>query len=131
MADMEKITINLTPVDLGRIDILVEEGFFQNRSDLIRAAIRKELDAHEDTLAAKAERHKDHRWVVGVLHLARRELEEMATSTTKQHLSGIGRLSIAQDVPASLVDWVFSQVHWYGTINASAPVKAVIRRKHG
>lgn len=127
MADLEKITINLTPVDLGRIDILVEEGFYQNRSDFIRAAIRGELDEHDDAITSKATRYPN--WETGVVRFTRQDLEIMARETAKRDLYGLGRLIIDGDTPASLVDWVFGKVHWYGPIEASNNVRSVIGRK--
>jgi Arc/MetJ-type ribon-helix-helix transcriptional regulator len=124
---MEKITINLTPVDLGRIDLLVEEGYYQNRSDFIRAAIRRELDGQEAALAAKAKRFDP--WHTGVLRLSRADLEAMARDATKRDLFGLGSLIIEPDVPASLLEWVFGRIRWYGTIEATPQVKAVIARK--
>jgi Arc/MetJ-type ribon-helix-helix transcriptional regulator len=124
---MEKITINLTPVDLGRIDMLVEEGFYQNRSDFIRAAIRRELESHDAVLAAKAKRHDP--WHSGVLRLSRADLEQMARDASKRDLFGVGSLIVEADVPVSLVDWVFRRIRWYGAIESSAAVRAAIERK--
>lgn len=127
MADMEKITINLTPVDLGRIDMLVEEGFYQNRSDFIRASIRRELDGHEAFLAAKAKRQEP--WQTGLVRLSRAGLEKMAQDAIQRDLFGLGSLVVEADVPASLVDWVFRRIRWYGPIEATAAVRAAIERK--
>ncbi len=127
MADLEKITINLTPVDLGRIDVLVEDGFYQNRSDFIRAAIRRELDAHESPLAAAAAKHPS--WQTGVVRFSRQDLETLAREPGKRDLYGLGSLIIDQDVPASLVDWVFGHIRWYGPVDASAQVRSVLSRK--
>ena len=50
VADSEKITINLGHVDLGHIDLMVQEGFYSNRTDLIRTAIRNQLERHADAV---------------------------------------------------------------------------------
>ena len=47
MSETEKITINMSVVDLGKVDLLVQEGFYQNRTDFIRTAIRSQLDKHQ------------------------------------------------------------------------------------
>jgi metal-responsive CopG/Arc/MetJ family transcriptional regulator len=73
MADTEKITINLSAVDLGRIDLLAEEGFYSNRTDFIRTAIRKELDAHRDVVEKSVTRRSS---AVGVVVYTRSSLEE-------------------------------------------------------
>jgi Arc/MetJ-type ribon-helix-helix transcriptional regulator len=129
MADMEKITINITPVDLGRIDVLVDEGFYQNRSDFIRAAIRRELSQHEAVLAAKTAASPG--WTAGVVRYTRADLERMARDNQKVDLTGTGSLIVEADVPASLVEWVFGRVRWYGTVDASQAVRRVLDKKRG
>ncbi len=129
MADMEKITINITPVDLGRIDVLVEEGFYHNRSDCIGAAMRRELDQHEAVLAAKSAASAG--WSAGVVRYSRADLERLARENQKVDVSGTGSLIIEADVPASLVEWVFGRVKWYGTVEASQAVRRVLERKRG
>ena len=81
MADSEKITINLSVVDLGQVDLLVEQGFYSSRSDLIRAAIRSQLDAHAEVVAAGNGAQAD--LVVGVLLYDRNGLEARRTSGEK------------------------------------------------
>jgi Arc/MetJ-type ribon-helix-helix transcriptional regulator len=124
---MEKITFNITPVDLGRIDMLVEEGFYQNRSDFIRAAIRREMDCHQGDLAAKGARMPS--WTAGTVRYARQDLEARAREGDKLQLYGVGNLVIEPDVPASLVEWVFGQVRWYGKIEAQPAIVRVLERK--
>lgn len=128
MADTEKITINITPVDLGRIDVLVDEGFYQNRSDFIRAAIRRELGLHESILAAKT---ASPGWAAGVARYTRADLERMARDNQKVDITGTGSLIIEADVPASLVEWVLGRVRWYGTVEASQAVRRVLDKKRG
>lgn len=127
MADMEKITINITPVDLGRIDVLVDEGFYQNRSDFIRAAIRRELEQHEAVLASKTTAAAG--WSAGVVRYTRGDLERLARENHKVDVVGIGSLTIEADVPASLAEWVFGRVKWYGPVEASPAVRRVLDRK--
>lgn len=128
MADMEKITFNITPVDLGRIDILVEEGFYQNRSDFIRSSVRRELDRHQETFAAKASRSPS--WVSGSVRYTRQDLELLARESTKVDLVGAGSLVFEPDVPPSLVEWVFGEIRWYGTIEAPREILRVLERRH-
>ena len=124
---MEKITFNITPVDLGRVDMLVEEGFYQNRSDFIRAAVRRELDSHQGDLAAKGARLPS--WTAGTVRYTRQDLETMARGSEKLDLNGVGSLVIEADVPASLVEWVFGRIRWYGTIEAQPAILRVLERK--
>jgi Arc/MetJ-type ribon-helix-helix transcriptional regulator len=48
-SDSEKITINLGYVDLGHIDLMVQDGFYSNRTDFIRTAIRNQLERHAES----------------------------------------------------------------------------------
>jgi Arc/MetJ-type ribon-helix-helix transcriptional regulator len=129
MPDLEKVTINLTPVDLGRIDMLVEDGFYQNRSDCIRAGIRREIEQHQAALEARAA--KSPSWATGVLRYNRAELERMAREGNKLDVTGLGTLVIEADVQPSLVEWVFGRVKWYGAVDASQAVRRVLERKGG
>jgi Ribbon-Helix-Helix transcriptional regulator family len=51
--DSEKITINLGFVDLGRVDLMVREGFYSNRADFIRTAIRNQLERQDDAIRGR------------------------------------------------------------------------------
>ncbi|MEM0370892.1 MAG: hypothetical protein QXE80_09380, partial [Pyrobaculum sp.] len=99
MPDSEKITINLSVVDLGRIDLLVDEGFYASRSDFIRTAIRKQLEHHAPALEQTVSRKL---MVVGVTGLNRAELERRRAKGERLSVRVVGMLQIADDVTPEL-----------------------------
>lgn len=115
----EKITINLGPVDLGRIDLLVEEGFFGSRTDLIRDAIRRLLDEHKGVLTDAAIRREV---TVGFVRISRAELERAAKKKEKLDIRVVGRLEIGDDVSAALAGEVIERVSVRGSLHASRSV---------
>src|SRR5688500_95337 len=97
--DSEKITINLGYVDLGHIDLLVQEGFYQNRTDFIRTAIRNQLDRHADvTKRSVARKSLD----LGLRHFSREDLEAAHAAGETLHIHVLGLASIASDVTPEL-----------------------------
>jgi Arc/MetJ-type ribon-helix-helix transcriptional regulator len=97
--DSEKITINMGAVDLGKVDLLVDEGFYGNRTDFIRTAIRNQLDKHEAETKQSATRRSA---TVGALALNREDLEAVRAKGQKLKLSVIGVLSLGRDVTPEL-----------------------------
>ena len=97
--DSEKITINLGPVDLGHIDLLVQEGFYANRTDLIRTAIRNLLDRHQDAVTGSVARK---RLDLGLRRYGRAELEAARDAGTPLAIGVLGLASIAADVTPEL-----------------------------
>jgi Arc/MetJ-type ribon-helix-helix transcriptional regulator len=119
----EKLTINLGPVDLGRIDLLVQEGFYANRSDFIRTAIRNQLVAEREPLARSIERH---RLDLGVRDITRHELETAIQEHRTLHVSVVGLARIAPDVTPELARAAIASVAVLGSLQASAEVKAAL-----
>src|SRR5215210_3103372 len=119
----EKITINVGLVDLGEIDLLVEEGFFANRTDFIRSAIRRQLqvraDAVERTVARRA-------LTLGSEHLTRAELERLRDAGQTIELRVLGLASIADDVSAELALETIASVEVLGAFRAPREVKAAL-----
>jgi Arc/MetJ-type ribon-helix-helix transcriptional regulator len=97
--ETEKMTINLGVVDLGQIDLLVQEGFYSNRSDLIRTAIRNQLAAHADALRQTVSRRA---LQMGLQHLSRADLERVAAAGEMLQIQVLGLARIADDVPPDL-----------------------------
>ncbi|GGD63912.1 CopG family transcriptional regulator [Erythrobacter arachoides] len=122
--DSEKITINLGYVDLGSIDLLVKESAFANRTDFIRSAIRNELARHEEL--ARQARARDNP-VLGICHLARRDLEARRDAGTKLDLRVLGLLSIADDVSPDLARATIRSVSVLGGFQASKEVKSALQ----
>src|SRR3982750_1549919 len=98
-AESEKITINLGLIDLGQIDLLVQEGFYSNRTDLIRTAIRHQLSTHTDVLRETVARRT---LVLGLQEFSKRDLEAVRKSRTKLRIQVLGLVRINDDVSAQL-----------------------------
>src|SRR4029450_3803595 len=119
----EKITINLGLVDLGQIDLLVQEGFYTNRTDFIRTAIRAQLATHAEAVNHTVARKT---LVLGVQHYARRDLEAIREAGQRLQIRGLGLASIAEDVSPELALATIESVEVLGALRASAAVKAAL-----
>jgi Arc/MetJ-type ribon-helix-helix transcriptional regulator len=119
----EKITINLGLVDLGQIDLLVEEGFYANRTDFIRTAIRRQLemraDAVQDTVARRT-------LTLGTRYYSRRELEELRSAGRTVEIRVLGLASVADDVSPDLALATIASVEVLGAFRAPSAVKAAL-----
>jgi Arc/MetJ-type ribon-helix-helix transcriptional regulator len=120
LPETEKITINLGLIDLGQIDLLVQEGFFNNRSDFIRSAIRTQLLAHADTVRQTAVRKT---FVMGVQDITVSDLEAARDAGTRLRIRGLGLVRIAADVTAALAAETIESIEVLGALHASAAVK--------
>lgn len=123
VGDTEKITINLGYVDLGRIDLLVQEGFFSNRSDFIRTAIRNQLNSQSDEVSRSIERH---RMEVGLLELGVADLEAARAAQEMLHVKVVGLLRIAPDVTPELALQTIGSLTVLGALQASRDIKAAL-----
>jgi len=121
--DNEKITINLGFVDLGRIDLLVQEGFYSNRTDLIRMAIRKQLDTHTADVAKTIDRHT---MELGLRDYSVADLEALRDAGEVLHVKVVGLARIALDVSPDLAAQTIGSINVLGTLQASKEVKAVL-----
>lgn len=122
-ADSEKITINLGLIDLGQIDLLVSEGFYANRSDLIRTAIRNQLQAHADVVRQTVARRS---LVLGMHHYTRADLERARDAGERLQIQVLGLASIAHDVPPELALDTIESIVVLGALHASSAVKAAL-----
>ena len=120
LPETEKITINLGLIDLGQIDLLVQEGFFNNRSDFIRSAIRAQLLAHADTVRQTAVRKT---FVMGVQDITASDLVAARDAGTRLRIRGLGLVRIADDVTAALAAETIESIEVLGALHASAAVK--------
>ena len=117
----EKITINLGLVDLGQIDLLVQEGFYTNRTDFIRTAIRTQLATRGEALDQTMARRT---LTLGSCHYARRDLEEVRDTGQMIHIRVLGLASIAADVSPQLALATIASVEVLGAFRAPTAVKA-------
>jgi Arc/MetJ-type ribon-helix-helix transcriptional regulator len=121
--DSEKITINLGFVDLGHVDLLVEEKFYANRTDFIRTAIRNQLERHaEATRQSVARKTLD----LGLRHYSRADLEAVRRAGQRIAIRVLGLASVADDVPAELALATIESVEVLGALHASPAVKAAL-----
>jgi Arc/MetJ-type ribon-helix-helix transcriptional regulator len=124
MSETEKITINLGLVDLGQVDLLVQEGFYSNRTDFIRTAIRNQLATHADevrqTLARKT-------LVLGLEHYTLRDLEAVREAGETLEIRVLGLASIDEDVSPELARETISSLVVLGALRASPAVKAALK----
>lgn len=123
MSDSEKITINLGFIDLGRIDLLVQEGFYSNRTDFIRTAIRNQLSAHSDEVSRSIERHS---LELGLRDFSAAELEAARAVGEMLHVKVVGLARIAPDVTAELARAAIGSIVVLGALQASPDVKAAL-----
>jgi len=122
----EKITINLEPVDLGKVDLLVEQGLYSNRTDLIRTAIRNQIEKHgptiEDIIVRKS-------WTLGVEVLGRGDLEKWMARGERRSIRIIGMLSLSSNIDPDLALAAFEAVQVRGAFRAPERVKEALLRR--
>lgn len=126
MADVdksEKITINLGLIDLGQIDLLVSEGFFANRTDFIRTAIRRQLESRSSAVETTVARRE---LILGVEHLSREVLEQLQDAGQMVELRVLGLATIADDVSPELARATIARVEVLGAFRAPGAVKAAL-----
>ena len=121
--DTEKVTINLGLIDLGQIDLLVQEGFYSNRTDLIRTAIRNHLSTHGDVIRQTVARKS---LVLGLQHYTRADLEAVQAAGQTLRIQVLGLATIAPDVTPELAQATISEISVLGALHASPAVKAAL-----
>jgi Arc/MetJ-type ribon-helix-helix transcriptional regulator len=123
VGDLEKVTINLGYVDLGQIDLMVHEGFYSNRTDFIRTAIRNQLERHAHVVKQSVARNT---LDLGLRHYTRADLEAVRAARQTLNLHVLGLISIAADVTPELARATISSLSVLGALHASAEVKAAL-----
>lgn len=120
IGETEKLTVNLGVVDLGQIDLLVQEGFYSNRTDLIRTAIRNQLSVHGEEVKRTVARRT---LVLGLQHLGRADLERALAAGHMLQIQVVGLARIANDVSPELARATIQSVEVLGAFHASAAVR--------
>jgi len=123
MSETEKITVNMGPVDLGQIDLLVREGFYSNRTDFIRTAIRNQISTHAEVVRETVARNT---LVLGIQHFNRGDLEEVRDAGERLQIKVLGLAAIAEDVSPELALATVDSVVVLGAFRASAAVKRAL-----
>src|SRR5205809_4035035 len=121
--ETEKITINLGFVDLGHVDLMVQEGFYSNRTDFIRTAIRNQLERHIDVVKQSTARKS---LDLGLRNYGREDLEAALRAGEMLHVNVLGLATIAEDVPPELARATIASVSVLGALHASPAVKAAL-----
>lgn len=122
----EKITINLGFIDLGQIDLLVQEGFYSNRTDFIRTAIRNHLAEHAEVVKQTVARKT---LVLGLQHYTRQDLEAVRAAGEKLDIHVLGVASIAEDVSPELALSAINSITVFGVLHASSGVSAALANR--
>jgi Arc/MetJ-type ribon-helix-helix transcriptional regulator len=128
LPDSEKLTLNLGFVDLGSIDLLVRDGFYSNRSDFIRTAIRNQLATHADTAKKAASRLT---LELGLRTFARQDLEAIQAAGERLKIRVLGLVVIADDVTPDLARATIESITVLGALHASAEVKTALADRLG
>ena len=123
MSETEKITINLGLVDLGQIDLLVREGFYQNRTDFIRTAIRNQIGEHAEAVKQTVARKT---LALGLQNYTRRDLEAVRAAGETLQIRVLGLATIADDVSPELALETIDSIEVLGAFRASPAVKAAL-----
>lgn len=124
MAETEKITINIDVVDLGKIDLLVDQGFYSNRTDLIKTSIRNELLKHEETVKQIV---TEKSYNIGVTKFSKDYLEQLASNHKVLDVKVMGLLIIEEDVTPQLVQKTIQTLKVMGAFKAKNEIKALFK----
>ena len=123
MPDSEKITINMNAVDLGKVDLLVQEGLYSNRTDFIRTAIRAQLEKHTLEVQQSVTRYS---FGIGVFSYDRRELEAIRLSGEKININALGLLILNDDIPVELARETIATIRVRGIFQARPELKEAL-----
>lgn len=124
--ETEKITMNLGPIDLGQIDLLVQEGFYSNRTDFIRTAIRNQLATHAEAVRQTVARRT---LVLGLQQYTRQDLEAVRAAGERLEIRVLGLASIAEDVSPELALATIDSISVLGAFHASDGVKRALAER--
>ncbi|AWL06515.1 CopG family transcriptional regulator [Massilia oculi] len=123
LPDSDKVTVNVGLVDLAQLDLLVEEGFYSNRTDFVRTAIRNQLQVHADAIRQTVTRK---RYVMGMYRYSRRELTELVASGQRLEIHVLGLALIEDDVPAALAQEAIASIQVLGAFIAPPAVREAL-----
>jgi Arc/MetJ-type ribon-helix-helix transcriptional regulator len=123
LPDTDKVTINLGLVDLAQMDLLVEEGFYTNRTDFVRTAIRNQLQQHQEAIRQTVVRK---RFVMGLQRYGKAELERVVAAGEQLEIHVLGLAAIEDEVTPELARQAIASLRVLGAFSASAAVKAAL-----
>lgn len=123
MSYSEKLTVNLNVVDIGQIDVLVEQGFYSNRTDFIKSSVRNQLAKHEEVIANKAKRDQS---VIGALIYNRQDLEKYKANNEKLVLKAIGLIVFSKDIDETLIRETIESISIKGILKMDKQLESKI-----
>ena len=123
IGETEKLTINLGVVDLGQIDLLVQEGFYSNRTDLIRTAIRNQIASHGEEVKRTVARRT---LVLGMQNVTRADLERAVAAGEMLQIQVVGLARIGEDVTPELARAAIRSIEVLGSFQASADIRKAL-----
>jgi Arc/MetJ-type ribon-helix-helix transcriptional regulator len=121
--ETEKMAVNMGVVDLGQVDLLVQEGFYSNRSDLVRTAVRNQLALHADVLKQTVARRT---LTIGLQHYSRADLERAVSASERLRIEVVGLARIADDVTPELARAAIESISVLGAFQASPAVRRAL-----
>ena len=136
---MEKLTINLPPIEVARMDMLIEAGFYSTRAEFIRASIRERLDSHQDFISKKLEQITQPReketedretyYGIGAIALDKKAFETVIQKGIKMKIRVVGMLNLSDDITPELIDRAVDSAKVYGVVRASQKAKEALKSK--
>jgi Arc/MetJ-type ribon-helix-helix transcriptional regulator len=126
MPEPEKITINVSAVDLGKIDLLVQESLYSNRTDFIRTAIRNQLEKHSVEIQQSITRHS---YTIGVLVYDKSDFEKFKARGEKLKITLVGFLHLGSDISPELALEVVESIQVRGIFHANPAVKTALAER--
>ena len=124
MAETEKITINMNVVDLGKVDLLVEQGFYSNRTDFIKSSIRSQLNTHAQVIDQAVTMRA---FTMGVSYYDKDTLEQLSKQNKTLSIKTIGMLILANDIDQELALKTISSIKVHGVFKASSKLKEALQ----
>ena len=125
MAETEKITINMNVVDLGKADLLVEQGFYSNRTDFIKTAIRNQLSVHANVVDNII---TDKSYLIGVSLYSRERLEKVMEQNKILDIKVVGMVVIADNIDEELAIKTIKSLKVFGVLKATPEIKKVLKQ---
>ncbi|MBP8251114.1 MAG: CopG family transcriptional regulator [Herpetosiphon sp.] len=123
MADTEKVSMNMSVVDLGHIDLLVDQGFYSSRTDFLRAAIRSQLERHDEVVKQTVVRRTI---AMGAVVYDRASLERFQSNGEMVKIKVLGLVNLANDITPELARATIQSVEVFGAFRASPAVKEAL-----
>jgi len=122
-SDTEKVSVNVGYVDLGQIDLLVQDGFYSRRTDFIRTAIRNQLQRQDDSVRSSVQRNE---FELGLRHVSRTELEALLAARKTLHIRAIGLVTIASDVSLQLAKKTIDSIRVLGALRMEPALRRAL-----